>query len=125
MSETLKYLIVRFVNTALFWVVPPKVGARDTCLCVVHENMRLMIIKLYSKGVISQATPHELINSFTCSIFNEDCLSRKCTFCKNETVTFLTFDGSKNVIYEQWISKKETRVSAKTGKNIEVKITFY
>nr|CAI5864168.1 unnamed protein product [Callosobruchus analis] len=37
-----------FCRMRPFWVLQPKISGRETCLCILHTNMQLIVSKLYS-----------------------------------------------------------------------------
>lgn len=77
-----------FCRLRPFWIVPPKVTDRDTCLCVIHENMALLTNKLFYKNVIEQNSPDQLCKAMCCEgdRLKEECIERKCRLCKNKII---------------------------------------
>ncbi|KAK5649064.1 hypothetical protein RI129_003956 [Pyrocoelia pectoralis] len=123
-EKEIKISYTSFCRLRPFWVVPPKLGSRDTCLCVTHENFRLVAAKLYSEKIINLKNPEEIISAITCNLNREESLSRSCQNCKEIQIPINEFNGSNQCQYQKWCSKKETRVSSKTGKPIVVQITL-
>lgn len=62
----LKMSCATFCKLRPFWIVFPKVTDRDTCKCVLHENMSLLIEKLYNKKVIGLKSHYELCKDLCC-----------------------------------------------------------
>lgn len=106
---TLKISYPTFCKMRPFWVLQPNVSARNTCLCLMHTNMALVISRLHSLKIIQEKTPEEVIQSLTCtdkpSI--ENCLVKKCEQCQNKTIKILQYDSNEESYYEKWITKKQ------------------
>ncbi|XP_050513116.1 uncharacterized protein LOC126888787 [Diabrotica virgifera virgifera] len=113
-----------FCRLRPFWVVVPRLGSQDTCLCITHENFRLIVSRLHFEKIINLKTPEEVISAVTCTPHNEECLSRQCKTCKEIQVPVNEFNANSQCQYQKWCTKKESRVSSKTGKTIIVQITL-
>lgn len=90
-----------------FWVLQPNVRNRNTCMCVLHANMSLVVLKLHFLKIIKENTPEQLIDSLCCSRENESCLERECFKCKYRNLNVLPFDRNEWTSYEKWITKRE------------------
>lgn len=114
-----------FCKLRPFWVVFPKVSARDTCLCITHENMKLLISALNRNNIIQQKNWYEVLSQICCTTDSTQCLKRECSECKTQKLMFsLTEEQkTKEVLYQQWKTRKEKRISAKTKKEITVQRT--
>lgn len=112
-----------FTRLRPFHAVPPKVTSRDTCLCPTHENMSLLVKLLHRKGIINENSSDKVIQSITCTQRTEQCLSRECATCKSKRVKFEEFADDGPIQYQQWVTKREERVSGKTEKLIKVTFT--
>lgn len=53
--------------------VQPKIEGRDTCLCIKHENMRLLVSAVNKENVIPDASVDELIASLCGTSAKEYC----------------------------------------------------
>lgn len=62
----LKMSYSTFCKFRTFWIVFPKVSDRNSCKCVLHENMTLLVRKLYSKKVIGLKSSYELCKDLCC-----------------------------------------------------------
>lgn len=108
-----------------FWIVQRKVTERDTCLCTLHENIRLLVSKLKQKNMITEKTPSDIIKQMCCENVEgkENCLERQCKNCKEKTVKFLDYDKVEAVSYSKWILKTENilvkRKPKKVKKNVK------
>lgn len=120
MNYSLKYLFKKFRKECLynssyttfcrirpFWVVPPKLEARDTCLCVQHENIKLITEKLFKPDVINESHPDKFIKHLTCEDRNERCWEIKCLQSVEKLPHYLEFDGAKQCAYQKWTTKKK------------------
>lgn len=113
-----------FAKARPFWIIPPKVNARDTCLCVTHENIILLSKSLVINNIVAQKNIYKIIDSIVCEPRTENCMLRKCSKCKNKTVKINTEkDRNEELSYKKWVTKKENRISAKTKKEISVQLT--
>lgn len=92
-----------------FWVLPPP-KKRETCLCVQHENMDLIVSKLSQLKIIKPKTSQDLVKSLCCEVLTEECLVRKCQNCKQKTINFNLDPMQKDdtTSYEKWVKKKVT-----------------
>lgn len=99
-----------FCKVRPFWIVAPKVSERDTCLCVVHENMELLTNKLFNNKVIAQSSPRQICKVLCCEgdHLKEECLQRSCKLCKNNMISMLPSICEENstIAIPQWVSKK-------------------
>lgn len=94
-----------FCSLKPFWIVPPKVEKRDTCLCELCENFSLLIKKMKVLKMIKEADAHEIRKSFTCEQYSEKCLERRCEACSKKEIVFLEFDAEDDCSYERWVKK--------------------
>lgn len=58
-TKTLTIGYSLFCRLRPFWVVPPKLTDRDTCACIIHENMNLKLsalknLRFYTSTIIKQ-----------------------------------------------------------------------
>ena len=125
LRNSLKYLFIEFceknsfvISYPLFcrlrpfWVVNQKLSARDTCLCVKHENAKLICQKLRQLHIVNHADVDILIKMEMCCYSErrsarEDCLLRKCPSCQDQSIVFHEFDGSQESYYESWRAVNE------------------
>ncbi|CAH1993737.1 unnamed protein product [Acanthoscelides obtectus] len=121
LNDTLKNLYVKFRSAhpemtisyttfcrmRPFWVLQPKVSARNTCLCLLHTNMNLIVSKLYYLKIINEKSPEDLVKSLTChnGYLLEQCLERTCPKCKHKEIKVLDYDTDDETFYEKWLTK--------------------
>lgn len=106
-----------FCSHKPFWIVMPKVTDRDTCKCVVCNNMEHIVSKLHSLKVIDNRSPGDMLKSFLCSSSRESCLFRTCYDCKDRKIEYLQHCPNDKTSYKKWMTIRETY----TDKNGELK----
>lgn len=90
-NVTISYSL--FCRLKPFWIVQSSCDKRDTCLCVTHANMDLILTALFQAKVISIAKHQNLLYIICCNRYSEQCLSRKCATCKNKGLKHKEFDN--------------------------------
>lgn len=105
-------------------VVKPKVSDRDTCVCIKHKNIDLIIEALHRNRITEHSTSSKLLSSITCNRWTESCLIRSCKLCCDKNLTFEIENGESSTYYYAWKTVKENRISAKTNKEIIVQRTI-
>lgn len=106
-----------FCKCRPFWVLEPNARLRETCLCIIHDNMALMLSKLKALKIIHPGTPSEMLKEICCDSSNEDCLARMCCRCKLKELKVLEYDGAELITYEKW-STKRVEVMVKGAKKV-------
>ena len=119
LSNSLKALYEKFLSENLespqisyatfcklrpFWIIMPTVAKRETCLCIVHENMALLVTKMKLLQIINENNPDDLCKTICCDL-QEKCLERKCAVCKDRQVVFKTYQENEHSSYKKWILK--------------------
>lgn len=99
---------VSFTRSRPKWVQPPKKSDRDTCTCVKHANMELLIDALRKPKVIQEKNITELMATIVCSVKSETCMMGTCDTCKDKNVTF-SYEENYRVKFFKWVSVKEER----------------
>lgn len=95
-----------FCKLRPFWVLPLNAKLRETCLCITHDNINLLISKLKTLRIMNSNTPKNLLKEICCDVFSEDCLTRKCKVCSGKQFTILDYAQDDIVSYEQWVTTK-------------------
>ncbi|CAG4981741.1 unnamed protein product [Colias eurytheme] len=90
-----------------FWILPASKRPRETCLCVIHENFKLLVSALHKYKVIEPKDPTNLIKTICCSEYNPKCLFRDCAECKLRDIEYLAIDNNIDFLYWTWSSKTE------------------
>ena len=107
-----------------FWVKKPRIQDRDTCLCKLHENTRLMHEKLRQIKLIPSCSVEDVVRHIVCNreVTNRLCMTNACTRCKNRSFPFMTTHSlaDEPVSWYQWQSvridvddKKQVRKTVK------------
>ncbi|XP_047032108.1 uncharacterized protein LOC124638969 [Helicoverpa zea] len=108
-THTVKVSYGFFCKYRPFWVLLPKQKARDTCMCIIHCNIDLLLNCLYKASIIQPKNYQELLSQVCCNVRKEECLSRKCHVCKNKAVIACNeFSNDQLLIYNQWVRCKNT-----------------
>lgn len=104
-----------FCKLRPFWVIQPRCDGRNTCMCVIHSNIDLMLKLLYNAKIISVELRGPS-NQVCCNRFNEKCLSRECKTCLHKSLHYKEFDNSIPLFYSKWQSVRKDIVDLKTQK---------
>lgn len=94
-----------------FWVVLPKYSDRETCACIKHANMELIVSKMFHAKLISAKRPDDLLKELVCDEKNINCMLRRCPKCKENVYNLKTGDVNEvgEIVFRQWESKAENR----------------
>lgn len=128
LSNTLKNLYMAFIQSfpnlkvsykffclsRPFWIQAMKMSDRDTCKCVTHSNMELIVQSLYSNNIIFAKKPSDIISDICCNTRDEECLLRKCKTCSESKPHFKEYDENIPLQYFQWINLKQNYFDKKT-----------
>ncbi|CAH0558867.1 unnamed protein product [Brassicogethes aeneus] len=112
-----------FCRLRPFWIVHPNCDKRDTCLCITHANMDLILAALFQVKIISISNHQNLLKIICCNRYNEQCLLRECATCKNKRLLYKEFNNSIQIVYKKWESVTVNITDPKTHK--ERKVTKY
>ncbi|CAH0547526.1 unnamed protein product [Brassicogethes aeneus] len=107
-SVTYKISLSTFCRFRPFWVTWANIKERDTCKCVVHANMELIVSKLHEHKALLHNNIPRLLTAITCDIYCAKCLFRECVTCKNKTIQYFLPLPDKVVIYKQWMYQSST-----------------
>jgi hypothetical protein len=108
-SEKNAFLIsyAAFCKLKPFWIVTKRVGDRDTCMCVKHENVALLCQRLRQLKIVSSSNPDKIIEEeMVCSKMTLECLLRECVSC-NEKFIYTNEWEDKSSYYDTWETKME------------------
>ncbi|CAH1106712.1 unnamed protein product [Psylliodes chrysocephalus] len=128
LSNTLKNLYQKFLHAypnfkisykffclaRPFYIKPMRVSDRETCKCIIHANMELIVQSLYINKIVFGKTPNDVIKDICCSTYAADCLLRKCNNCENAKPHFKEYIESELLQYFQWIYLKQNYFDKKT-----------
>lgn len=113
-THNVKISYTSFCSLRPFWIVSPDVHKRDTCLCIKHANMKMIVGRLYKLKVLNSSNMDDLIDDLTCKGQNDDCMKRTCQRCKTNKINYSPTDLDVNTSFEKWVTLKEKRVIGKT-----------
>lgn len=106
--NNIKVSYSQFCANRPFWVLVPKTSLRETCLCLKHENFRLLFIKMKLLKMHDYNQPDDLIKSLCCDDkMEETCLERKCVNCLNKKITWNEINRNESGAYKKWILVSE------------------
>lgn len=94
-----------------FWVVVPKLKDHETCACIKHENMRLIVERAFHSKLINVRRADDFLKEFVCEENNFNCMMGRCLTCKQKKIQFKNEidHPNKNIVIRQWETKKEQR----------------
>ena len=111
-----------FCRLRPFWVVPAQERDRETCLCVLHENVQYLVKAMTIAGLVSCTNLDFLVTKFMCNADSEVCAYGDCSKCSRQQFNFeRPIDDCGTVSFFQWESTKKTYT--KDGATKEVKVT--
>nr|CAI5869419.1 unnamed protein product [Callosobruchus analis] len=97
--------------------MPATLQNRNTCACIVHENIDLKLKALKRAKILSTADSHQkLLEMLCCNSYNEKCLERTCNDCCLKALLYMEFNNDNMILLEQWTNKREMITDHKTNK---------
>ena len=93
-----KFCEVRPTHVKLFDQIPHQV-----CVCSYHENVRLLLVALKDQTALSTDFSG-FIDQVTCDSTSKECMSGKCSECKDAIDKFAPDNSSSIAHYQQWRS---------------------
>ncbi|XP_029903924.1 uncharacterized protein LOC115356800 [Myripristis murdjan] len=106
----------QFARRRPFYITEPKSRDRDTCACVEHENVRLLVNKLAKRGLLKTTSISELVSMIVCDPKNKACMDCVCLMCCFNEVEFPETECAE-ISWEQWEREKSTN-GEKTFANV-------
>ena len=102
------------------FVVRPTIRDRETCLCRLHENGRLIVEKLSSLKRLPSGvrTVDACVDAAICFQPTRGCFERKCDDCKNNMNLVNSNNNDDTVDWHKWATIKEERIIK--GKSVTV-----
>ncbi|CAH1115842.1 unnamed protein product [Psylliodes chrysocephalus] len=97
-----------FCKLRPFYVLSPNAKSRETCLCVIHENVLLLVSKMKLLKIINENSSSEIVNSLCCRDQTELCSERSCAACKEKTIVTNEFNSDDITSYKKWETAKVT-----------------
>ncbi|XP_063737744.1 uncharacterized protein LOC134863258 isoform X1 [Eleginops maclovinus] len=96
----------QFVRLRPFYVTEPKANDRNTCACLDHENVSLLLEKLHQSGLVASKSTTEALGNIVCDMKSRECMHRLCTKCCYTEMEPLLPDESGQVSWSQWQREK-------------------
>lgn len=115
-TKTLAIGYSLFCRLRPFWVVSPKITDRDTCACIIHENINLKLHALKKSKILGFDNYQTGLQKLCCNRYSEKCLLRQCKVCSTKVLPYDEFDNSKDILVNQWTYGKEMITDSKTKK---------
>ena len=110
----------KFCTLRPFWVLLPKAADRETCLCMKHQNVQLMVDALHKVKILSSSDPMVYMNKLFCDPKNKKCVYNECDTCKRMELDGLEKEsGDKIVKYYQWQT-----TSTEDGRKVTKKVEY-
>ena len=98
-----KVSLATFCRARPFYVIHAKISDRDTCLCMKHDNIRLLLEPLARAGVITSKDPMTYVSQLVCDTSSKSCMYGDCMKCQNNDLPILSSEvGKTKITYEQW-----------------------
>lgn len=98
-----KISLATFCRFRPFWITWQNVNERNTCKCVQHANIELMISKLHEVKALICHSVSAALATITCNLHSTKCLFRECSTCKERTLEYYLPMPNQLVTYRQWI----------------------
>ncbi|CAF4845706.1 unnamed protein product [Pieris macdunnoughi] len=98
-----KISLSTFCRFRPFWVTWQNVNDRNTCQCIQHANIQLIISKLHEVKALKFCTVTSALATITCNVHSTKCLFRKCLTCKERSLDYYLPMPNQLVTYRQWI----------------------
>jgi len=123
-SHCSKMSYAKFCYLRPLWIIEPQVKDRETCLCVRHANMELLVQRLHRVSIIKERSPSQLCNVVMCDAKSKSCMYGECRNCQSRVVSADNLASSSDrTFYYKWTTKTEKRINETDGSEINVKIT--
>ncbi|KAK0138386.1 ATP-dependent DNA helicase PIF1 [Merluccius polli] len=99
----------QFVRYCPFYITPTKNSDRNTCACIDHENVKLIVDKLYQRGILQTRSTSDLLAGIACDTSSKQCMYRVCVKCCYQEVEFEGPLDEEILTWQQWsrITKTE------------------
>ncbi|KAF9417937.1 hypothetical protein HW555_005082 [Spodoptera exigua] len=119
-----RYGFTTFFNHKPFYVLSPRLNARDTCLCIKHSNLEFQHATLRRCGALKMGM-REALSNVACNTKNYTCMYDKCELCKDKKLDFESPENSKpddnNVSWLHWERQDHIYSKKEEAKTKEVK----
>ena len=116
-EESISYR--QFLRLRPFHITEPKQSDRNTCACMQHENMGLLVERLKQRGLLKTSSISQLIGAIVCNSNEKKCMYRLCPKCCYQELEVELPEGPQEIVWEQWEREKtnvQGRISTKFAK---------
>ena len=96
----------QFLRLRPFHITEPKASDRDTCACIHHENMGLLVEKLKLKGLLKTSSISQLVAAIVCDAKIKKCMYRLCPKCCYNDIQVVLPEEPQEIVWEQWEREK-------------------
>lgn len=96
----------QFLRLRPFHITEPKANDRNTCACIEHENVKLLVEKLKQKGLLKTSSTSELIAAIVCDPRQRNCMYRVCAKCCYNEIEADVPEESVKIMWQQWERQK-------------------
>lgn len=99
----------KFADLRPKWcVLAGSTGTHSVCVCMIHQNVKLMMASLKQSGKLSIS---DFLSHYVCDINNEACMLGLCSHCPLQTafeefvgMLMDDYDEESEVTFRQWIT---------------------
>ncbi|XP_022078608.1 uncharacterized protein LOC127533326 [Acanthochromis polyacanthus] len=103
----------QFVRLRPFYVTEPKSRDRNTCACYDHENLTLLIEKMFQNGILGSKSMTDALSHIVCDLKNKKCMFRQCAKCCYNDIELAVPNNSETISWYQW-TKERVSTEGKT-----------
>ena len=109
-----------FCKLRPFLVIKPSTERdRETCLCKIHDNLRLKLNTAYAEYMYETKDLDKLCSK-NCDEKNMSCIYRECTLCKGKLLPCSNNDEGKQVVWKKWKTKRFEKHGNETDKTTKI-----
>jgi len=120
LSENNKISYSLFCKLRPFWVIKPTERDRETCLCKIHDNLRLKLNTAHAENMYETKDLDKLCSKIVCDERNMSCMYRECTLCKDKLLPCNNNDEGKQVVWKEWKTKRFEKNGNETDETTKI-----
>lgn len=68
MKKEIRLSYRQFLRLRPFYITEPKASDRDTCACIDHEHVQILVANLAQSGLVKTASLSEILVSIVCDV---------------------------------------------------------
>lgn len=92
----------QFVRLRPFYITEPKASDRNTCACIDHENVKLLLERIHQSGFIGSKSISDALIQIVCDVKSKKCMFRQCAKCCYSEIEPAMPQNSGLVTWHQW-----------------------